>query len=52
MLIETIRDKFFLVAIIDNDFIRGDGGGGGGGDGANGSLWDALLAVGGVQAEE
>ena len=50
-LIETIRDTFFLVAIIDNDYIRGDGNGGGG-DGGNGSLWDALLAVGGVQGKE
>ena len=52
-LIETIRDTFFLVAIIDNDYIRGDGNGGGeGGNGGSGSLWDALLAVGGVQGEE
>lgn len=52
-LIETIRDTFFLVAIIDNDYIRGDGSGGsGGGNGGSGSLWDALLAVGGVQGEE
>mmetsp|Transcript_16522 Transcript_16522/g.47426 ORF Transcript_16522/g.47426 Transcript_16522/m.47426 type:complete len:721 (+) Transcript_16522:150-2312(+) len=52
-LIETIRDTFFLVAIIDNDYIRGGNNGvtndGGGGDGGNGSLWEALLAVGGVE---
>jgi len=47
-LIETIRDTFFLVAIIDNDYIRGDNTGGGGASGGSGSLWDALLAVGGV----
>ena len=53
-LIETIRDTFFLVAIIDNEYIQGDGtgNGGGGGGGGNGSLWDALLAVGGVQGED
>ena len=53
-LIEIIRDTFFLVAIIDNDYIRGDGtgNGGGSGGGGNGSLWDALLAVGGVQGED
>ena len=55
-LIETIRDAFFLVAIIDNDYIRGGnndiGNGGGGSDGGNGSLWDSLLAVGGVEQLE
>ena len=52
-LIETIRDTFFLVAIIDNDYIRGgnneSANGGDGSDGGNGSLWDSLLAVGGVE---
>ncbi len=33
-LIESIRDTYFLVAIIDNDFING------------GSLWEALLSLG------
>ena len=57
-LIETIRDTFFLVAIIDNDYIRGGNtsngiaNGGGGSDGGNGSLWDSLLAVGGVEQVE
>mmetsp|Transcript_20867 Transcript_20867/g.31337 ORF Transcript_20867/g.31337 Transcript_20867/m.31337 type:complete len:124 (-) Transcript_20867:149-520(-) len=33
-LIESIRDSYFLVAIIDNNFING------------GHLWDALLSLG------
>ena len=44
-LIETIRDTYFLVAIIDNDYMASSNGGGGDG---GGSLWNALLAVGGV----
>lgn len=37
-LIEDIRDTYFLVAIIDNDFINDQNGG---------NLWNALLKVGG-----
>jgi hypothetical protein len=35
-LIEEIRDSYFLVAIIDNDYVSANGGS---------ALWDAMLKV-------
>jgi methylenetetrahydrofolate reductase (NADPH) len=35
-LIEDIRDSYFLVAIIDNDYVSANGGS---------ALWDAMLQV-------
>jgi len=36
-IVETIHDSFFLVAIIDNDYIKGD------------NLWQCLMEAGGVR---
>ena len=42
-LIETIRDSFFLVAIIDNDYIAGAKTNGAIGGAGDGTLWRAML---------
>jgi len=53
-LIETIRDSYYLVAIIDNDYIGSslNRGAGSANDAARNGLWEALLKVGEVGIEQ